>query len=64
MSLLLFSLLIRFLCLKANENPVLQAMVCMKALQDRGIAKEGVITRLHKRIKNITNGQKQYKDAL
>ena len=42
--------------LKANENLVLQAMVRMKALQDRDIAKEGVITRLHKRIKNMTDG--------
>ena len=29
----------------------------MKALQDRGVAKEGVITCLHKRIKNLTDGQ-------
>ena len=29
----------------------------MKALQDRGAAKEGVITRLHKRIKNLTDRQ-------
>jgi len=36
----------------------------MKVLQDRGVAKEGVITRLHKRIKNMTDGQKQYKEAL
>ena len=36
----------------------------MKALQDRGVAKEGVITRLHKRIKNLTDGQEQYKSAL
>ena len=39
-------------------------MVCMKVLQDRGVAKEGVITRLHKCIKNMTDGQKQYKKAL
>ena len=39
-------------------------MVRFKALQDRGVAKEGVITRLHKRIKNMTNRQKQYKEAL
>jgi len=39
-------------------------MVRMKVLQDRGIAKEGVITRLHKRIKNMTDGQKQYKKVL
>ena len=36
----------------------------MKALQDRGFAKEGVITCLHKRIKNMTDEQKQYKKAL
>ena len=39
-------------------------MVCMKVLQDKGVAKEGVITRLHKCIKNMTDGQKQYKKAL
>ena len=64
MSFPLFSLLICFLCLKADENPVLQAMVRMKALQDKGVTKEKVITHLHKRIKNMTDGQKQYKDAL
>ena len=36
----------------------------MKALQDKGIAKERVITRLHKRIKNLTDRQEQYKGAL
>ena len=39
-------------------------MVCMKVLQDRGVAKEGVITHLHKCIKNMTDSQKQYKKAL
>ena len=39
-----------------DENPVLQAMVRMKALQDSVVAKEGVITRLHKCIKNMTDG--------
>ena len=36
----------------------------MKALQDRGITKEGVITRLHKCIKNLTDKQEQYNGAL
>ena len=36
----------------------------MKVLRDRGVAKERVITHLHKRIKNMTDGQKQYKKAL
>lgn len=36
----------------------------MKALQDRGVAKEGVITRLHKCIKNLTEEQEKYKGAL
>ena len=45
-----------FLCLIVDDYPVLQALVRMKALQDRGVAKEGVITRLHKRIKNLTDG--------
>ena len=53
-----------FLCLVAYSYPVLQALVLMKALQDKGVAKEGVITRLHKRIKNLTDGQEQYKGAL
>ncbi|XP_050241960.1 uncharacterized protein LOC126690888 [Quercus robur] len=41
-----------------------RALVHMKALQDRGIAKEGVIAHLHKCIKNLTDAQKQYKCAL
>ena len=36
----------------------------MKALQDRSIAQEGVITRLHKRNGTLTNEQEQYKKAL
>ena len=36
----------------------------MKALQDRSIAQEGVINRLHKRNKTLTNEQEQYKGAL
>ena len=36
----------------------------MKALQDRGVAKEGVITRLHKCIKNLAEEQEKYKGAL
>ena len=30
----------------------------MKALQDKGVTKEGVITHLYKRIKNLTDEQK------
>ena len=36
----------------------------MKALQDRGITKEGMIARLHKCIKLLTNEEKQYKEAI
>ena len=54
---------IHSLCLIADGYPVLQALVPMKALQDRGVAKEGVITYLHKCIKNLTDGQEQYKSA-
>ena len=36
----------------------------MKALQDRGIAKEVVITHLHKRVKILTDEQEQYKGAV
>ena len=35
----------------------------MKALQVKGTANEGVIARQEKRIKNLTDGQDQYKDA-
>ena len=55
---------IHSLCLIADEYPTLQALARMKVLQDRGVAKEGVITRLHKCIKNLTDGQEQYKNAL
>ena len=36
----------------------------MKALQVKGVANEGVIARQEKRIKNLTDKQDQYKDAL
>ena len=36
----------------------------MKAFQDRSVVEEGVISRLHKRNKILTNEQAQYKDAL
>ena len=59
-----FFLPLRLLCLKANKTLILQVVVRMKALKDRGVAKKGVITCLHKHIKNMTDGQKQYKEAL
>ena len=36
----------------------------MKALQDRCVAKEGVVSCLRKRNENLTNEQDQYKEAL
>ena len=36
----------------------------MKALQDKGVAKEGVIARLHKHIELLTDEEKQYKEAI
>ena len=36
----------------------------MKALQDRCVVEEGVISRLRKRNETLTNEQDQYKDAL
>lgn len=36
----------------------------MKVWQDKGVAKEGVITLLHKCIKNMTDRQNQYKETL
>lgn len=41
-----------------------QVLVCMKALQDKCIAEEGVITRLRKQNETLTNEQVQYKGAL
>lgn len=35
----------------------------MKAMQDRVVTKEGVITHLHKLIKYLINEQEQYKGA-
>ena len=40
-----------------------QALMCMKALQDRCIAEEGVISYLRKCNKTLTNKQDQYKEA-
>ena len=36
----------------------------MKALQDKGVTKERVIARLHKRIKLLTDEEEQYKGAI
>ena len=41
-----------------------QALVRMKALQDRCIAEEGVISRLRKCNETLTNEQDRYKEAL
>ena len=38
--------------------------MCMKALQDRSVAKEGVIDHLHKRIELLTDEEQQYKGAI
>ena len=35
----------------------------MKALQDKGVTKEGVITYLHKCIRTLTDEYEQYKGA-
>ena len=41
-----------------------QALVRMKALQDRCVTEEGVISSLRKRNETLTNEHDQYKDAL
>ena len=41
-----------------------QALVRIKALQDRCVAKEGVVTRVRKHNTNLMNEQGQYKDAV
>ena len=48
----------------ADSCSALQAMVRMKTLQDRGVAKEGVIVRLHKHIKILMDEEEQYKGTI
>ena len=38
-------------------------LVCIKALQDRSVAQDGVIACLCKRNRTLTNEQEQYKEA-
>ena len=38
--------------------------MCVKALQDRCVAKERVVTRVRKHNTNLLDEQKQYKEAL
>ena len=57
-----FSLL--FVCLLADNWFHFLALVHIKALQDRCVAEEGVISRLRKHKEMLTNEQDQYKEAL
>ena len=41
-----------------------QALVRVKALRDRCVAREGVVTRVRKHNTNLMNEQEQYKDAI
>ena len=41
-----------------------QALVCVKALQDRCVAKEGVVGRVRKHNATLMNEQGQYKEAV
>ena len=41
-----------------------QALVCVKALQDHCVAKEGVVGRVRKHNANLMNEQGQYKEAV
>ena len=41
-----------------------QALVCVKAFQNRCVAKEGVVTRVRKHNRNLMNEQGQYKEAV
>ena len=50
--------------LVADSYSALLALVHMKALQDRGVAKEGMIARLHKCIELLTDEEEQYKGAI
>ena len=38
--------------------------MCVKALQDRCVAKKGVVTQIRKHNTNLINEQGQYKDAI
>ena len=46
------------------KDYAVEEVVRVKALQDRCIAKEGVVTLVRKRNTNLLNEQEQYKDAL
>ena len=39
-------------------------LVCIKALQDRSVTQDGVIARLYKRNRTLTDEKEQYKEAL
>ena len=41
-----------------------QALVCVKALQDRCVAKEGVVSRIRKHNATLMKEQGQYKDTI
>ena len=41
-----------------------QALVCVKALQDHCVAKEGVVGRVRKHNATLMNEQGQYKEAM
>ena len=53
-----------FLFFLTDDRTLFQALVCVKALHDRCVAKEGVVTRVRKHNTNLLNEQKQYKEAL
>ena len=57
------SLFIYLLLFFLADNCFVQALVYMKALQDRSVALEGVIIRLRKCNETLTNEQEQYKGA-
>ena len=57
-----FSLL--FVCFLADDWFHFPALVHMKALRDRCVAEEEVISHLSKHNETLTNEQGQYKEAL
>ena len=46
-----------------DDYTLLQALVLVKALQDRCVPNEGVVTRVRKYNSNLLDQQKQYKEA-
>ena len=59
-----FSIFIYYYFFFTDDYTFLQALVRVKALQDRCVTKEGVVTKVRKHNSNLLDQQKQYKEAV